>query len=528
MNSMLKTLLKKQFMSIINGFGQNKKKRTKNASSYLIIVLIVSVFMGIGFFQVFNEMGKVLFKNGLSWLLLAYAGLMAFAWSVLGSVFMAVSQLYEAKDNDLLLSLPIPPRYILFVRMVPLYVQNLVFSSVILIPSFISRCINGSQTALQVILYLCMFFAIPLFSLFVTCLLGLLISFLTSKVRDKSLITVIFSFVFSLAFVFLYSYANSNLTTLIQNSIVIGNGIEKSFYPLYSFGKALDGNIVHFAVFFSIIILLFAGLYAVLSKTYIKLITTKRGNTKKNAKKQALKSSSPFSTLFKKELKRFFGTAIYMLNGGFGDIFLVVLLIAFLVKSDYFVSVISQFMSVQYLPAILLVGICLISSLNCVSAPSISLEGKNLWILQSLPIDLFNVLLAKLVLHFVVTAPLATLTSAVFAFILNPTPLMWVVMMIMPSVVVTLFGAIGLVFNLRKPNLNWENQTMVIKQSPSVMFTMFTSFGIFVVLIALYFALSKVLSIDVFALIALCLLVLLCFISIMWLKTKGVKKLENL
>lgn len=528
MNSVLKTLLKKQFMSIINGFGQNKKKRTKNASSYIILILVISVFMGVGFFQVFNEMGKVLFKNGLSWLILSYAGLLALMWSVLGSVFMAVSQLYEAKDNDLLLSLPIPPRYILFVRMVPLYVQNLIFSSVILIPCFIARCIHGTQNALQVILFLVMFFAVPLFALFITCLLGLLITVLTSRVRDKTLITVIFSFVFSFAFVFVYLYASNNLTTLIQNSATIGESITKSFYPLYSFGKALEGNIVHFAIVFSIIIVLFAGLYAVLSKTYIKFITTKRGSAKRSTKTKALKSSSPFLTLFKKEVKRFFGTTIYFLNCGFGCLILVVTLIVFLVKSDYFVSILTQFLGVQYVPVILLVAICLISSFNCVSAPSISLEGKNLWILQSLPIDLFSVLMAKLALHFVVTAPIATLTSIVFAFVLTPSPIMWVVMILMPSAVVTLFGGIGLIFNLRKPNLNWENQTVVIKQSSSVIFTMFSSYGVFAVLIGLYFLVSKVLSIDVFALIALFLFLLLSVVTILWLKKKGTKILENL
>ena len=43
----------------------------------------------------------------------ATAGLMALGLSVFGSVFATQSQIYDAKDNGLLLSMPIPPRTIL-------------------------------------------------------------------------------------------------------------------------------------------------------------------------------------------------------------------------------------------------------------------------------------------------------------------------------------------------------------------------------------------------------------------------------
>lgn len=528
MNNMLKVLLKKQFLATINGFGKNKKSRNRSVTSYVVILSIVCVFMGVSFFQSFNQMSKTLLEKGLGWLFFAYVGLMAMGLSILGSVFMAVSQLYDAKDNDFLLSLPIPSRYILFVRMVPLYVQNVIFSSVILIPAFIAKCINGGANAVQSVLFLFMFFAVPLFALFVTCLLGLLISFLTSKMRDKTLVTVIFSFIFAFVYFFIYFSANNYLTTLIQKSEEIGNGIIKSFYPLYAFGKALEGEFVNFAITFSVIIALFGSLYFVLSKTYIKFITTKRGGVKTKSKTKALKSSSMFSTLFKKEVKRFFGSAMYFLNCGFGCLILIIVLIVFSVKSDFFILQLSQIMAVEYLPAILLVGIIFISSMNCVSAPSISLEGKNIWLLQSLPIDLFSVLKAKLTLHYIVTAPIATITSIVFAILLKPSALMIVSMVLMPSVVVILFGAIGLCFNLKKPNLDWDNETLVLKQSSSVMFTIFTGYGIFGLLIGIYAGIRKFLSIDIFSIITLCLLVVASVLVLAWLKKKGTKILANL
>lgn len=58
--------------------------------------------------------------------------------------------------------------------------------------------------------------------------------------------------------------------------------------------------------------------------------------------------------------------------------------------------------------------LCLISSMNDITAPSVSLEGKNIWIVQSLPVTAWQVLRAKLNLHIVLTIPpLAILIAAV-------------------------------------------------------------------------------------------------------------------
>ena len=47
---------------------------------------------------------------GFSWLYFAVMGLMAIAVGIIGSVFSTYSTLYLAKDNDMLLAMPIKPR----------------------------------------------------------------------------------------------------------------------------------------------------------------------------------------------------------------------------------------------------------------------------------------------------------------------------------------------------------------------------------------------------------------------------------
>ena len=50
-------------------------------------------------------------------------------------------------------------------------------------------------------------------------------------------------------------------------------------------------------------------------------------------------------------------------------------------------------------PGSVMLILCALASMNDMSAPSVSLEGKNLWLIQSLPITPWQVLRAKLLLH---------------------------------------------------------------------------------------------------------------------------------
>ena len=51
-----------------------------------------------------------------------------------GSVFNTYSGLYLAKDNDLLLSLPIPVRALMASRLLGVYLMGLMYSAVVILP----------------------------------------------------------------------------------------------------------------------------------------------------------------------------------------------------------------------------------------------------------------------------------------------------------------------------------------------------------------------------------------------------------
>ena len=115
---MLKTLLKKQMMEIFRSYFYDSKKNRKRPRITTMVyiclyaVLMLGVLGGIFSFLAFTICGPLV-SVGMNWLYFTLMGLISILLGAFGSVFNTYSSLYLAKDNDLLLSMPIPVRHIM-------------------------------------------------------------------------------------------------------------------------------------------------------------------------------------------------------------------------------------------------------------------------------------------------------------------------------------------------------------------------------------------------------------------------------
>ena len=112
---MLRVLLKKQLAEIFRGYFYDAKKNKARPKAAVIgyIVLFAAVMLGLlgGIFTFLSaSICGAMSAVGMDWLYFALMGLLAVLLGAFGSVFNTYSGLYLAKDNDLLLSMPIPVR----------------------------------------------------------------------------------------------------------------------------------------------------------------------------------------------------------------------------------------------------------------------------------------------------------------------------------------------------------------------------------------------------------------------------------
>lgn len=128
---------------------------------------------------------------------------------------------------------------------------------------------------------------------------------------------------------------------------------------------------------------------------------------------------------------------------------------------------------IPLIPAFL---VTMLSSMALFTAPSISLEGKTLWVLKSYPIPPRKILFAKLKLHMVFTLPFALLLLTTFCIALKLSVLSLLPAALYIALYIILSACISLIIGLHHPNLDWKNEALPIKQDPWVMLSMLFSF----------------------------------------------------
>ena len=170
-------LLKKQLREIFRSYFYNAKKnkarsRLGTVLFFLLFVLLMAGVLGGMFTWLALNICAPLTALRLGWLYYVILGLLALLLGAFGSVFNTYSGLYLAKDNDLLLSLPIPVRAILTSRLLTVYLLGLMYSAVVSVPAVIVYWVRTGASAANVLGGVLFVLLISLLVLVLSCLLG--------------------------------------------------------------------------------------------------------------------------------------------------------------------------------------------------------------------------------------------------------------------------------------------------------------------------------------------------------------------
>lgn len=488
---MIKTLLGAQLSLLFSQFS-GKRRAAKNSkansasTAKLILFGILFAFIGLCFAVMFAGFGL-----GLAELLLdgseagvvsyvSFFGLAAFVLCFIGSVFSCEKQLYEAPDNEMLLSMPIPARAILLCRMLSLYLINLIFAAIALIPGFavLFGYIGFSATALLSLLLSVLL--IPLLSLAVTAIIGAAVAFLASRLPFKNLVTTVVFILFFLAYMYFYM----NLDTFLQAFANEGATIASAIPPLSALGLFCVGKIGYAFLFALWCLVPFGLVYWILSVSFFTIVSANRGERRVKYREKAMKTSSALSALTKKELTRFFSMPMYILNCSLGTVGQLIVVILLAVKREMLNDFLLQAEGMMAdlpikieLPALIALGLCAISclciSFNYISAPSISLEGSRIWQIKVMPVRTRDVMTAKLLCHVIVSAPMTIVFAIASVVLFRCSLLSGLLIALVPLFMSASFAAWGLCCNLWLPRLDFPSDIHAVKQSGTVFLALF-------------------------------------------------------
>ncbi len=530
-------LLKVRFLLMFDGMlrtdrKKDKKKNNGNAAKVLMAILFLYVggiflFM---FYGIFTMLCEPFVSMGLGWYYFGMAGLISVMISFICSVFTTQSQLFDAKDNELLLAMPVKPSVILGSRIVFLYITNLMYELLVMAPAIFVYVSHFPIDAQMILILAVVIILMPLLPLTLASLFGGLVALITSRMRSKTIFTMVLSIGFLAAYFYFYSQLNTYINMFVEKGEEIAAGFKEYLPPIYYFGSAVsDTSYLHLLLLGLWCVVPFALLYIFLSKSFIRIATAKRGGSKILYKEKELKVKSVQSALVRKEFRRFFSSAMYMMNACTGVIMGLLMVVVAIFNYDTIVEFISGVDSVTFkmLSVFAIPVVCFISSINSVSAPSISLEGNNLWILLSSPICGSDVLMAKVKAHIYICVPPTILISAFVAFFIKGGVLLSVLIILTPVVLSVLSGFYGVLYNLRFTRLDWISETSAVKQGASLMLAMFTGMGITIAMVVLSLVTEELMSVEMLYCIIDAVMIIITILMYMYIKGKGGKRFSE-
>ena len=531
---MVKTLLKKQIGEIFRSYFYDAKKNKprSKASTILFILFFVFLMVGIlgGMFALLSYVICGAFVSvEMGWMYFCIMGLLAILLGAFGSVFNTYSGLYLSKDNDLLLSMPIPVRSIMVSRLLGVYLMGLMYSAVVILPAVIVYWLTAPLTPAVIIGSLLFVLLLSVIVLILSCVLGWVVAKISLKLKNKSIMAALIALVALGAYYFFYFKAQSMIEDLVTNALVYGMKVKGAAYSLYLFGRYAEGDWVAIAVFTAAVAVLFALLWYVLSRSFLGIVTSTGKTARREYKEKTVQRQSVSRALLGKELGRFLSSANYMLNCGLGTLLLPVGGIALLVKGSMAAELLDELLARPGCTSLLLcTGICMVAAMNDMAAPSVSLEGRNLWLAQSLPILPWQALRAKLSVQLALTGIPALFCCVCLQIVCPASPVERVLLMLVPLLYVLLSALFGLFLGVKMPNLTWTNELVPIKQSASVMIALLGGWAYGVALAGLYLAFAWRLGLALYLTLFALAMVIGCVVLYRWLKTRGAELFASL
>ncbi|MFV0479504.1 MAG: putative ABC transporter permease subunit [Anaerorhabdus sp.] len=469
------SLIKVQFSVIGGAYLKNKSKLKLVGYALLGIFVMACIF---AYLWMFYDMIPVADKS----MFITFLALAVFGTVLSSALIAGEGYMLKFKDFDLLMSLPIKRETILFSKMISFFLYCIVLSLLFLLPGMVIYVINQSL-GLQLVL-LSVIYAIPL--VIIAIVMGMTLVLLIQKLPGfdrypnmiKNIGTVL-SILVGVSIGTLDSASSGILTTLSST-------LKKLIFPVDYFVKAVaNGNVVSGLLLIFIAGILLMLLILIFSKTFIE-INMKASNGIKNKKfklKNQKKSNTTFA-LFKKELKTLFGNFMYFLNSSIGTLMFIGLIVYVLItvmKLPEFNLAINTARNSTEMKNLVFFGVVLVLGnsgwMTFPAASSISLEGKRFWLIKSMPISMWQLCNAKVLVNavLIIVPNIIILMIATYLFELN-------IMMVLVALLTTVIhgfsvGYIGISINLTFPKLNFNREIEVIKQSLSTIIAVFLGIG---------------------------------------------------
>ncbi len=534
------SLIRACMTSDMNIFKIKTKKNSKKTS---LLPLFIAGYLMFMIWMYANSLFEKMSPTNMQYIILSLTAFSISFMTIVEGVYKSGPLIFNCKDDDLLLSLPIERRTVLFIRIFKFYIFELLFNSMFLLPIMIAYIRWGeSITWTYYLTSIIMLLFLPIIPIIISCILGVITSSISSRFKHKNVFQIVISMLF-LVVIMYFSYNIDNaFEYLMKRASSINEIITKIYYPAGIYSKlVVNFNIIDLLVFIIIHIVIFTTSIIVLSKFYFKINTRLKSvittDKKISNKKLVFKTKSQTKSLIKKELNTFFQTPVFIINSGFALILFLIGIIAIVLKFDSLLPSlvdpeeglgVSKELIMNNLSIFILLLMSIASYMTSITNSVISLEGRKINILKSLPIKIKTILMSKIYACLLITTPVF-LIGNIILFIKFKINIIESILLILLSILIPLVSHfIGILVNLKFPKLDAENSTEVVKQSTSSFIAVLIGMVLAIIsYILLSFLIGKINSTTLLIIVAVVYIIIDSLLYLLLIK-RGVKRFKEL
>lgn len=433
-------------------------------------------------------------------------------------IFMLIGNFYFSNDIETLLPLPIKSRNIILSKFFVLLSYEYLITAVFYFPITI---IYGLNTAAGIVFYiLCLinFFLLPVIPLGLAGVLVVILMRITNIKGRKDLFRGITMFIMIFLLVGVQLYFNKMLMSIepgtemdfLRNLLEDMYLVERmeSFYPMivwaiYSLvetGLKQIGYLLLYILSSGGILLIFTF---ITDKIYLggliggkEKSASKKRMTIKQFENKTKQSKSKIISVFLTDFKTMLRTPIYFINCLSIAILIPVIFIMMGVgfgNNESFAGIMDLYNNNVAVFNLAIVGFFVFfASCTPITATTFSREGKTNWIFRIAPIDSNTQIIGRLLSSIMVQLFTIIFSLIGMSFIINLNIETIIIAIIFGLILVVPIQLIGLIIDLNRPMLKWDNQQQAVKQNLNVIFSMLIGMGYLTIFGVLTYQIFKI------------------------------------
>ncbi|NLL56130.1 MAG: hypothetical protein GX242_02835 [Clostridiales bacterium] len=489
--------------------AKSKKKGGKIAVGILIAIGVLAILFYIAMFTAMFTQTCV--ANGVHEEALYLFVVSAQFIVVLFGTAALLSYLYFSKDNMLLASLPVKPNSIFIAKYGMAYVTEYILCLFFSLPVLITYGIVANTMGVAIKWYFYVYavlstFLLPILPLLIASIISIPLMYLVSFLKKRSLGNTIVIAIISLLIVAIYLFLIDSVAEMQQNvdeqgvvllpPAVINMLVSIKKYTIFNYNLVnafLGSNsLLNFILYIAGLALVFVIAVLISSAFYNKgmRVMIECGQAKNKKYKTSYASVGITKSFVKKEIKTIVRTPQLFMSTFMGLVFVPLFAIVFgrsmqLSPEQSFSSDFSMIGLVMYMSSIMM------ASTNTIAMVGFSMEGKNLYLLKTLPITAKDIIKPKLIVSNSVGLIMALVASISILVVSSHHNIIVAIL----ALVLLMLGSIGstsqgLLNDLKNPNLRFKNITELTKNNKRLIKPMLTSIaiGLYYMILGLVFS----------------------------------------